>query len=128
MSSREGPAFVGRGPELNVLRHALKAADAGTLRCWLLVGAPGAGKTSLAREFSARASKSGAVALSARARDPGDTGPFRLWSEALDGHLRHLEPGVLSGLCGEFAPDLATLLPSVASLVDTPIQGGAPQL
>ncbi len=109
-----GPGFVGRDGELDLLRAELAQARAGELRCVLLVGEPGVGKTRLSAELLTRA-HSQAMTLSARAYPMGATASFGLWAEALEGHLRGLTPAEVVAVCGGFLDDLAGLLHSVAA-------------
>jgi class 3 adenylate cyclase/DNA-binding CsgD family transcriptional regulator len=109
-----GPGFVGRDKELGVLRAEFAQAQAAELRCVLLVGEAGVGKTRLAAELLAHV-HAHAVTLSARAYSLGATASFGLWAEALEGHLRGLEPEEVVALCGGFLDDLAGLLHSVAA-------------
>lgn len=110
--------LVGREDELQVLEIELARAASGRLRVVLLVGEPGIGKTRLASELVAQAD--GIVSLSARAYPLGATASLGLWVEALERHLRTLEPEEVAALCGADAVDLASLLPSVAAATGRP--------
>jgi predicted ATPase len=113
--------LVGRSAELAQLEHERKRAGTGGFRAILLLADPGIGKTRLAREFLAR--QHGRVTgLSARAYPLGETAPFSVWSEALEGHLRLLGAAEVSALCGGFLDDLAGLIRSVAA-----VRGSAPE-
>ena len=89
--------------------------EAGELRAVLLLGDGGLGKTRLAGEL-VRGRRKSAVCLSARAYPLGATASLGLWVEALEQHLRSLEPEAILELCGPAAEDLAALLPSVAAV------------
>jgi class 3 adenylate cyclase/DNA-binding CsgD family transcriptional regulator len=115
-----GPSFVGRTDELAILEEELRRAATGDVRCVLLVGEPGLGKSRLTAEFLARAHEDGLV-LSARAYPLGATASFGLWAEALDGHLRGLGADEIVTLCGGFLDDVAGLLRSAAT-----VRGSAP--
>jgi class 3 adenylate cyclase/DNA-binding CsgD family transcriptional regulator len=106
--------LVGRDEELETLDVELAVAAGGQLRAVLLVGDAGIGKTRLATELVARHAGS-AIGLSARAYPLGATASLGLWVEALERHLRTLEPHEVVALCGADAADLAALLPSVAA-------------
>jgi DNA-binding CsgD family transcriptional regulator len=110
------PRLVGRAEMLGDLRAELRRATGGTLRCALLVGDAGIGKTRLADELAARASRTGALALTSRAYALGGATAFGLWIEALERHLRELDADQIRALCGGFTADLAGVLRSVAAL------------
>ncbi len=61
LSPRERTAFVGREPELDVLRAAWDRARSGQRGVVLLAGEPGIGKTRLASEFALEAHGQGSV-------------------------------------------------------------------
>lgn len=121
-----GPRLVSRGRELEVLEGELAQALGGEFRCVLLLGDPGLGKTRLAEEVLARHSPPG-IALQARAHPLGGTTAFGLWAEALEGHLRALDAGEVTRLCGGFLDDLAALLRSAAAARGSPPLGEPPR-
>ncbi|HEV3364459.1 MAG TPA: AAA family ATPase, partial [Acidimicrobiia bacterium] len=102
-----------------VLESELDAAVAGELRCVLVTGDPGQGKSRLCAELVAR--HDDVIALKARGHPMGETTAFGLWSEALDAYLRHLDATDIAAVCGGYLEDLASLLRSVAA-----VRGGAP--
>ncbi len=106
--------LVGRATEIADLEMEYARVEAGELRAVLLLGDGGLGKTRLAGEL-VRRRQNGAVCLSARAYPLGATASLGLWVEALEQHLRSLEPAAVAELCGSGAEDLAALLPSVAA-------------
>jgi len=116
-------ALVGRETELEELESEYERAAAGELRAVLILGDGGLGKTRLAAEL-ARRHASSSVCLSARAYPLGATASLGLWVEALEQHMRSLEPDALVELCGSSVEDLAALLPSVAAI--NPSLGLAP--
>jgi predicted ATPase len=112
--------FVGRDTELATLERERRRAASGELRCALVLGDAGLGKTRLAGELLARHRRS-TIGLSARSFPLGGTAPFALWAEALESHLRTLPAGEVGAVCGGFTDDLAGLCRSVAAA-----RGGAP--
>lgn len=110
--AQRGPRLVGRDRELAVLESELERAVAGEFRCALLVGEGGVGKTRLAGELASRYGE-GVVTLSARAYPLGATTAFGVWTEALEGHLRGLDPDEVDQLCAGASDDLTGLLRSV---------------
>ena len=111
----EGTKLVGRAAEVADLEAEWRRAAAGELRCVLLTGDAGVGKTSLANDVVVRHAP-GATILSARARPLGGVASFGLWAEALDTYLRELSPAEITELCGGPLDDLASLLRSVAAV------------
>jgi class 3 adenylate cyclase/DNA-binding CsgD family transcriptional regulator len=108
-------ALVGREAEIAELEAEYARAEAGELRAVLLLGDGGLGKTRLAYEL-ARTRGVHSVLLSARAYPLGATASLGLWVEALEQHLRSLEPETVAELSAAGAADLAALLPSVAAV------------
>jgi DNA-binding CsgD family transcriptional regulator/tetratricopeptide (TPR) repeat protein len=112
--------FVGRWSELATLRQLMPWTDGAGRRIVLLGGAPGAGKSRLAREFAAEAAAEGALVLYggcvADVRTP--YGPF---VEALEQLARTLEPAELRAAAGAAGGELARLLPELRTrLADLP--------
>jgi len=108
-------ALVGREVEIAELESDYARAEAGELRAVLLLGEGGLGKTRLANEL-ARTRALNSVCLSARAYPLGATASLGLWVEALEQHLRSLDPETVAELSAAGAADLAALLPSVAAV------------
>ncbi|GAB3148091.1 AAA family ATPase [Amycolatopsis stemonae] len=71
-----GRGFVGRTGELDLLRAGLEGARAGRGRLVLVVGEPGIGKTSLARELARHAEGAGVPAGWGRASDDEGSPPY----------------------------------------------------
>ncbi|MGH8972699.1 MAG: helix-turn-helix transcriptional regulator [Acidimicrobiia bacterium] len=113
--SSRGPRLVGRDGEMAVLEEELGRAGTGEFRCVLLLGEPGVGKTRLGGELLAR-HREDIIGLAARAHPLGATTAFGVWAEALERHLRTLDPGDVGRLCAGFLDDLARLLRSVAAV------------
>jgi DNA-binding CsgD family transcriptional regulator len=113
--------LVGRRAELAQLEREYRRAAAGEFRSVLLLADPGVGKTRLASEFLARR-RGRAITLSARAYPLGETVAFGVWSEVLEGRLRHLAREEVSELCGGFVDDLAAVIRSAAAA-----RGSAPR-
>src|SRR5438270_352049 len=109
------PRFVGRASEVAALEAERQRSAAGELRCVLLAGDPGAGKTRLAEESLARHAAA-STTLTARARPLSTVASFGVWAEAFEEHLRQLPPEEVAALCGGFLDDLAGLLRSVAGV------------
>jgi predicted ATPase len=122
-TGRRGPPLVGREVELARLDGELSRSRAGEMRCVLLVGEPGVGKTRLADEFVDRHGRTCHV-VSARAYPLGTAVPFSLWADALEPVLALLSAAEVTGLCGGFVDDLAGILHGVAAVRGTAPAGG----
>lgn len=125
-SRRRGPRLVGRDAELARLDRELDRCRDGELRCVLLSGEPGVGKTRLAEELLARHADT-CHGVAARAYPLGTAAPFSLWVDAFEPVLAVLEPADVAGLCGGFADDLAALLHGVAAVSGTRPHGEPPR-
>jgi len=112
----EAFGFVGRERERSQLEADLRTASTGALRVVLLTGEPGVGKTRLVTAvMAARGPR--VVGLTARAYPMGATASLGVWLEALDRHLRALDPAEVKRLSAGVSDELAALLPAVAQAV-----------
>lgn len=105
--------MVGRDAEVRELVSELGRARAGECRTVLVLGEPGIGKTRIVNELL-DLHHDEVAALNARAYPLGNTASLGLWTEAIERHLRALEPDAVLALCSPYADDLAAILPSVA--------------
>jgi DNA-binding CsgD family transcriptional regulator len=121
------PRLVGRDEELAILRDELRRAEAGELRCVLVLADPGVGKTRLGQEFLTR-QRGRVLGLAARAHPLSQTMGFGLWAEALERHLRGLDRQQLHSLCGAFTRDLASVLRSAAAVSETVAEHEPPRM
>src|SRR5262245_35656960 len=100
--------LVGRAEELAFLRECYAAAAGGDGGLVLLSGAPGVGKTRLARELGAHAQERGGAFLHGAYLREGGT-PYEPWVEALRSALRGRSPEEVAPLLGPYAGDLAQI-------------------
>ncbi len=117
MKARTSAAFVGRIRELEELRQALDAAQAGSGSTVLVAGEAGIGKTRLASEVARQARAAGFEVLLGRSIDlVGTELPYQPFAEALrplgemreaDSQLRVFERAL--ALLGDHAPVLLVL-------------------
>jgi predicted ATPase len=108
--------LVGRGDELGSFDQALAGLDHGRAAVIELVGEPGIGRTRLLAEFAARADTRGRIVLSGCASELERELPFSVFVDALDDHLRGLDPGRLARLNEDVRTQLAHVFPSLSAL------------
>ncbi|KAA2258774.1 AAA family ATPase [Solihabitans fulvus] len=108
-----GIPLVARGRELRRLRAALEQASAGAAGAILLAGDAGVGKTRMVDELTAMAVAEGALVLTGRCLDAGETGlPYLPFAEA----LAQLGGDELAAV--QARPALGRLLPALAMPAD----------
>jgi DNA-binding CsgD family transcriptional regulator len=107
------PVLVGRGGELAILTAALDRARAGAAATVLIGGEAGIGKSRLAAEFTASATRAGARVLTGGCLDLGSDGlPFAPFAAMLRELARSIgTEGVAALLPGQAAREFARLLP-----------------
>jgi DNA-binding CsgD family transcriptional regulator/tetratricopeptide (TPR) repeat protein len=108
--------LVGRAEELGALDQVVAELDEGRSAAIELVGEPGIGKTRLLAELAARADARGQLVLSGSASELERDLPFSVFVDALDEHVRGLEPNRLAALDDDMRTELAHVLPSLSPL------------
>lgn len=108
--------FVGRSAELETLRSLIPRAAGEGRRVVLVGGAPGSGKSRLAREFAGEAEEEGAFVLYG-ACDAVVQAPYGPFVEALDRLARVTEPAELRGAIGPGGGELGRLLPDLPARI-----------
>jgi DNA-binding CsgD family transcriptional regulator/tetratricopeptide (TPR) repeat protein len=112
VSAAETP-FVGRGRELDRLRAAFLAAEAGRGGMLLVAGEPGAGKTALCRQLGAWVTARGGLSLLGQCDDARTLSvPYLPFIEALRAAAAGDVAAVVASL-GPAAADLARLVPEL---------------
>ena len=113
LAAELGSPFVGRGPEREVLDALAREATAGSLRCGLVGGEPGIGKTTLVARTVADLHRGGATVLYGRCLE--DSGlPYGPWVEALDRLVGEVGDALLLALAPATVAELARIVPGVA--------------
>ncbi len=108
--------FVGRLDELETMRTLIPRAHGEGRRVVLVGGAPGSGKSRLAREFAVEASAEGVLVLYG-ACDAVVQTPYGPFVEALDRLARVTEPDELRRALGPGGGELGRLLPDLTARV-----------
>ena len=111
--------FVGRIVELGCVSDVLDAVAARCARALAVVGEPGIGKTRLLRELAGLAERRGYLVVSGRAAEFERDLPFGVFVDALDDHLRALDPQKLRRLGEELAGELGQVFPALAGLASS---------
>jgi DNA-binding SARP family transcriptional activator len=109
-------SFVGRGPELDVLRGALTEARRGRGQFVLVSGEAGIGKTRLVDELALHAESLGVQTLWGRCWEAGGAPAYWPWIQALRAYVRDQPPADLEEQLGTEAQDVAHLLPELREL------------
>ena len=106
----EGTTFVGREAERSLLSRCLEQALNGEGKMVLIGGAAGVGKTRIAAEIGAEASRRGMLTFVGSCYDRDDPVPFIPFVEILEEALARDPVGFRERL-GNDAPEMARLLP-----------------
>jgi ATP/maltotriose-dependent transcriptional regulator MalT len=109
--------LVGREQQLQFLDGELERARS-LGRVVLVVGEPGIGKSRLLNEFARRHSRR-VNFLAARGSPVSTAIPFSVFVEAIESHLRRLDPAGVLALGGRRLVDLQELLPSISVALET---------
>lgn len=120
------PVFVGRSEELGVLLSAAGAAASGRASLVLVGGEAGVGKSRLVTEAATRLRDGGWLVLEGGSVAVGDDGlPFGPLVEALRTLARNVDADRIAVAAGPSLPELARLVPELASFVaEPPMQTG----
>lgn len=120
--------FVGREPERALLRSKLEAAQRGNGRVVMIVGPPGVGKTRLAAETGAEATKKRVTTLYGSCYDRDDVMPFIPFVEILEAALNQAQNlevfrqalGPEAAEMTRFLPQLRRLFPEIPAALELP--------
>ncbi len=113
---RTGRIFVGRDPEMHRLERCWARAGEGELRCVLIAGEPGVGKTRLACELAAQLHAHGGTGVGGRC--DADLGwRFQPFVEALRHPVGHTPSPNLAPLLGQHGGELSRLVPELAAVL-----------
>ena len=104
--------FVGRRPELARLRALMPTEDGDGRRVVLVGGAPGSGKSRLAREFAREAAADGALVLYG-ASDAVVNTPYGPFAQVLEHLARVIDPSELAAALGSAGGELTRLWPDL---------------
>ncbi len=107
-------AFVGREAEVAMLHRLLEQARRGEGRTVMIAGAPGVGKTRLAKECANEASKRGFLSLVGGCYDRDDLMPFTPFVEVLEAAFAKApRPEAFRLALGDDAAEIARLMPQL---------------
>ncbi len=110
----EGTTFVGRDSERAMLVRLLEQAQGAQGKIVLIGGAAGVGKTRIAAEIAAEASRRGIRTFVGSCYDRDDPVPFIPFVEILEGALAQArDPAVFREELGDSASEMARLLPQL---------------
>jgi len=112
--------LVGRERELELLERALANACEGLARVVALSGEPGIGKSRLLHELARKANARDCLVLEGRAAEFERELPFGVLLDACDEYLESIDGRTAERLAGDGLAELATVFPSLRSLVPDP--------
>ncbi|GAA5124642.1 hypothetical protein GCM10023339_46460 [Alloalcanivorax gelatiniphagus] len=107
--------LVGRDAEFNALLRAVHEAFEGDGTAAVVAGDPGIGKTFLLGALRRRVEELGGRVLTGRGSEFEEM-PLGVFVDALDAHLRTLEPDLLAELGQETLAELAAVFPALSGL------------
>jgi DNA-binding SARP family transcriptional activator len=120
--SRTGAPLVGRTRELHELKTIFSAVEAGERRTVFVAGAPGIGKTSLARALSEHARAAGAIVVDGRC-DAEPIGPYQPFVEAIRAYARDAPEELLDDWPDPLGEELIRLVPELSEhLASGPVE------
>jgi len=105
-------ALLGRSVEVDQLRAALNDLADGSVLLGV-AGDPGIGKTCLLTELEQLAGRDGRLVLSGRAAEFERDAPFAVVKNALEDHLRRIDPARLAGLAAADRLLLTSIFPVI---------------
>ena len=106
-------AFVGRERELDALRGGLERSVAGRGSVFMVVGEPGAGKTALLDEFSARVRESGLLVLWGKCWESGGAPAYWPWVQVIRAYVQARGVRCHGAAAGPGGIALAELVPEL---------------
>jgi tetratricopeptide (TPR) repeat protein len=109
-----GGVFVGRRRELQRLHSAIDGAVSRDGGIWLVLGEPGAGKTTIAEMASRHAAEQGAVVVWGRCWEGGGAPVYWPWVEFLRGYVAAAGEEALHEDAGDGLARLAALVPELS--------------
>jgi tetratricopeptide (TPR) repeat protein len=105
---------VGRDREVAELVAGLEDASGGRGRLFLIAGEPGIGKTWLAEQLAAHATKQGTRVLWGSCWEGGGAPPFWPWGQMIRTHAESLDEQTLASWLGTGRAHVAELVPGLA--------------
>ena len=124
-ATADGEPFVGRTAELATLDQSLARMLAGRGQLALVVGEPGIGKSRLVREFTRRAEERNVLVLWGRCHDGDGPPPYWPWVQVLRAYVARGDPAGRVAKLASQQPDLARVLPELASPPSEPAFPGS---
>ena len=113
------PVFVGRSSELETLLSTADLVASGHTSVTLIGGEAGVGKSRLVAELAGHVGEHGWLVLQGGSVAVGEDGlPFGPIVEALRALSRDVEPERIAAAAGASLPELARLVPELASVPD----------
>ncbi|MBI1817887.1 MAG: AAA family ATPase [Deltaproteobacteria bacterium] len=109
--------FVGRQPEMAILRAAVEDVVGGRGRLILLAGEPGIGKTRTAEEFASSVQERGGQVLWGRCYEGEGAPAFWPWVQVLRACAQQFDSTALRDALGAGAADLVQIVPAIGEQI-----------
>ena len=110
--------LVGRDWEMTQLMSAFDAASAGRGGVALVAGEPGIGKTRLAEELAARATREGALVAWGPCHDAEAAPAFWPWVQIVGTLAAEADPDLVRSALGSGAVHIAQIVPDIKEMMD----------
>src|SRR6266508_2471670 len=111
------PILIGREMQLDALDRLIAQASGGQGQAALIAGEAGTGKSRLAAETKARASRQGFAVLQGRCFEPDRVLPYAPLIDLLRAFLASGSSEEIAGALGPTAPELVKPLPELANIL-----------
>lgn len=109
--------FVGREPEIDLLKKTLHKALGSQGRIAIVIGEPGSGKTTLAQQITAYARLFRAQVLVGNCLEGEGSPAFWPWVQILRGWLKETPRDLVQGMLGSGGGEIADLLPQIREIL-----------
>src|SRR5947199_10177975 len=105
------PFIIGRAPELEILKQAVRKVQQGEGRCIVVEGEAGIGKSRLVAELRRHALREQFASLQGHCYEQDAGFPYAPWIDALRAYFAQHSASEIDAQLGPLAPEFVKLLP-----------------